>query len=85
MVDAKRCPTVSYCNAECQHAHWKVHKKNCKARAAASTAKDLTAALAGDRNAQYNIGLAYATGRGVVKDAVEAVRWYRRAADAGHI
>ncbi len=46
---------MSYCNAVCQRAHWKVHKKTCKARAAADTAKDLTAALAGDRSAQYNI------------------------------
>eukprot|EP00741_Cyanophora_paradoxa_P011721 tig00020563_g11325.t1 len=26
-----RCHSVSYCNADCQRAHWKQHKKACKA------------------------------------------------------
>ena len=25
-----RCLKVCYCNAECQRAHWSVHKRNCK-------------------------------------------------------
>ncbi len=79
------CQTVSYCNAEYQRTHWKVHKKTCTASAAASAAQDLTAALAGDHVAQYNIGLSYASGMGVSQDLSEAVRWYRKAADAGNV
>jgi TPR repeat protein len=79
------CQTVSYCNADCQRAHWKVHKTTCKASAAAYAAKNLTDALAGDREAQFNLGLAYALGMRVAKNYPEAVRWYRRAANAGHV
>src|ERR1019366_3041129 len=32
-----------------------------------------------------NMGRMYANGRGVVKDEAEAVRWYRKGADAGNI
>ena len=38
----------------------------------------------GHAGAQYNLGLMYANGRGVVEDDAEAVRWYRLAADQGH-
>ena len=38
----------------------------------------------GDATAQSNLGLMYATGRGVLKDEAEAVRWYRLAAEQGH-
>ena len=31
--------------------------------------------------AQYNLGVCYAHGEGVVKDQVEAVKWYRKAAE----
>ena len=34
--------------------------------------------------AQFNLGIMYANGRGVVEDDAEAVRWYRLAADQGH-
>jgi len=37
----------------------------------------------GDADAQYNIGLCYEKGRGVQKDIVEALKWYRKAADQG--
>ena len=37
----------------------------------------------GDAHAQSNLGVMYATGRGVAKDEVEAVKWYRKAADQG--
>ena len=43
----------------------------------------LTAAQAGDASAQFNLGLMYDNGTGVLKDAAEAVRWYRLAADQG--
>ena len=38
----------------------------------------------GDADAQYNLGVMYATGDGVPKDAVQAVSWYRKAAEQGH-
>jgi TPR repeat protein len=34
--------------------------------------------------AQCNLGLCYECGRGVEKDVVEAVKWYRKAAEQGH-
>ena len=34
--------------------------------------------------AQVNLGAMYADGLGVARDAVEAVRWFRVAADRGH-
>ncbi len=41
------------------------------------------AAEQGDADAQYDLGLMYATGRGVPQDDGEAVRWFRRAAEQG--
>jgi hypothetical protein len=40
-------------------------------------------ANAGDVNAQFKLGFMYANGQDVPKDDIEAVRWYRRAADQG--
>ena len=40
-------------------------------------------ANAGDTNAQFKLGFMYANGQDVPKDDIEAVRWYRRAADQG--
>ncbi len=37
----------------------------------------------GDARAQYNLGVAYANGKGVAEDKREAVRWYRLAAEQG--
>ena len=34
--------------------------------------------------AQFNLGVAYANGRGVPQDDVQAVKWYRLAADQGN-
>ena len=34
--------------------------------------------------AQYNLGVAYANGDGVLQDDAEAARWYRLAADQGY-
>ena len=31
--------------------------------------------------AQFNLGLCYVIGQGVVKDEAEAVKWYRKAAE----
>jgi len=36
------------------------------------------------QHAQFNLGMCYANGDGVAKDAEQAVSWYRRAAEAGH-
>lgn len=41
-----------------------------------------TKAEQGDKDAQFN-GVMYAKGEGVSKDYVEAVRWYRKAAEQG--
>ncbi len=37
----------------------------------------------GTAEAQFNLGLMYALGQGVLKDEAEAVRWYRLAAEQG--
>ena len=37
----------------------------------------------GDAGAQFALGFMYATGEGVLEDDVEAVRWYRLAAEQG--
>ncbi len=42
-------------------------------------------ALAGDPDAQFNLGQAYKLGRGVPVDLAQAEGWYRRAADQGHL
>ena len=42
-------------------------------------------AQAGDADAEYQLGEAYRSGRGVAPDPETAIMWYRRAAVAGHI
>ena len=42
------------------------------------------AAVQGDADAQYNLGVMYDTGEGVPENDVEAVNWYRKAAEQGH-
>ena len=42
-------------------------------------------ANAGDADAQVPLGIAYALGQGVPQDYVEAVSWYRKAADQGNV
>ena len=42
------------------------------------------AAEQGHATAQYNLAVAYDTGRGVPQDDAEAVRWYRLAAEQGN-
>ena len=37
----------------------------------------------GEASAQYNLGVMYQKGRGVLKDYAEAVKWYRLAAEQG--
>jgi soluble lytic murein transglycosylase-like protein len=43
-----------------------------------------TAAKAGDRNAQFNLGYIYALGRGVRRNDALAAAWFRKAAAQGH-
>jgi len=38
----------------------------------------------GDPRSQYNLGLAYASGRGVAQDYSRALHWYRKAADQAY-
>jgi len=38
----------------------------------------------GDADAQFNLGVCYATGTGVLRDESEAVRLYRQSAEQGH-
>ena len=45
--------------------------------------QDKALAEKGDRVAQYNMGINYASGLGVAKDQVQAVSWYRKAAEQG--
>jgi len=42
-------------------------------------------AVAGDPDAQFNLGQAYKLGRGVPADLAQAEVWYRRAAKQGHL
>ncbi|WP_447952702.1 SPOR domain-containing protein [Sphingopyxis chilensis] len=42
-------------------------------------------AIAGDADAQFNLGQAYKLGRGVPTDLAQAEAWYRRAAKQGHL
>ncbi|MCA6064468.1 tetratricopeptide repeat protein, partial [Thalassolituus marinus] len=35
-------------------------------------------------SAQFNLGVMYANGKGVPKDASQAVTWYRKAVEQGH-
>lgn len=42
-------------------------------------------AASGNADAQFNLAQAYKLGRGVPKDLREAEKWYKKAADQGHI
>jgi len=44
-----------------------------------------TLAEQGNARAQANLGLMYATGRGVPQDYAEALKWYRKAAAQGNV
>ena len=43
------------------------------------------AAELGDTEAQFNLGVCYDNGQGVVKDEIEALKWYQKAAERGNI
>ncbi len=44
-----------------------------------------TAATQGDAKAQFNLGVMYETGQGIVKDYAEAVFWYKLAAEQSYV
>jgi hypothetical protein len=44
-----------------------------------------TLAAQGDAEAQYQMGVRYDEGEGVLKDDAQAVQWFQRAADQGHV
>jgi TPR repeat protein len=43
------------------------------------------AAEGGDHNAQFQLGVRYATGKGVAHDDAQAAHWIRKAADQGNL
>ena len=55
----------------------------CAQAPTASTQELIKKAETGDAQAQFRLGSAYETGQGVGRDAGEAEKWYRRAAEAG--
>lgn len=53
--------------------------------AVALSSRTLSSLNADDEaSAQFNLGVIYEEGRGVPKDAIEAAKWYRLAAEQGH-
>ncbi|MFN3077444.1 MAG: caspase family protein [Alphaproteobacteria bacterium] len=54
------------------------------ARANPVVQSGLDAADQGSARAQFDIGIAYASGKGVTQNYAEAVKWFRKAADQGH-
>ena len=52
---------------------------------AAAVAEWRKSAIAGDPDAQFNLGMAYKLGRGVPVDMAMAESWYRKAALQGHV
>jgi len=62
---------ASVCTGECIRASAKQRRKYAS-RSALATAK------AGDKHAQFDIGVCYEAGHGIAKDAILAVKWYRR-------
>jgi TPR repeat protein len=45
----------------------------------------LKLAQQGNRGAQNDIGIMYAEGRGVKQDNAEAVKWFQKSAEQGHV
>ena len=41
-------------------------------------------AKAGDADSEFRLGVSYTIGRGVAKDEVEAVKWFRKAAEQNY-
>jgi TPR repeat protein len=79
------CREVVYCDRACCKASWKrANKKECGDLAKAFFSNFLALAQRGNAVEMFNSGLAYEQGRGVSQDWAQAVRWYEKAAAAGH-
>ena len=78
------CKAASYCGAECQRKHRDVHKPLCKAEAKRRFEISLAFAEKSSPMAMFYVGMMYASGYGVAKNPVEAIRWSRRAAEKRH-
>ena len=61
-----------------------IAKGDVRARCNLDFLEKMISAMQGDADAQYNLGLCYADGRGVSKSYAEAVKWYCKAAEQGH-
>jgi TPR repeat protein len=59
------------------------HRSEASIAADVEMSQTLKEAEGGDVVAQYNLGIFYANGRGVTKNNMEAVKWYRKSAEAG--
>ena len=83
------CQSVVYCNAACRReARHRVvggHKLECKAIAESTYVHRLVGAYKDSAASQYNLGILYASGAGVTADDRMAVRWCKRAAEAGYM
>ena len=85
------CQRVAYCGPACQRSAWrKGHKSACKDLAKASVETLLVKADASSgesaaerASAMHNLGLHYATGRGVQQSSERAIAAYRAAAVLG--
>jgi TPR repeat protein len=92
------CAGAKYCGRKCQKKHWPEHKVLCKVAAevlsqAGFDVEELDRdikqykirAEEKDLDAQYHLGIHLFQGVGVSVDKCEAFRWFKRAAESGHI
>jgi len=76
-VNCSACRAVVYCGPRCQRAHWRVHKGDCRVAAKVRFQSALSAAEACDSRAQFDVGVCYEQGYGVLRMqhcATEVVR-----------
>lgn len=59
-------------------------QKEAEAAAAAAALENLALAGQGNAEAQHNLGGCYLEGNGVVKNSMEAAKWFRKAAEQGY-
>ena len=77
------CQCRTYCNRDCQRAHWKQHKGDCKRLAAANYVQVSRLADAGDEQAIFAAAAMLLRGHGVAKRPAEALAMLRRSEAAG--
>jgi hypothetical protein len=91
------CLGAFYCGQGCQKREWRKHKEQCGMAARVIATLGLRSiddldekfssiikeAEAGNRVAQFNLGLSFEKGLGVAVNKAEAAKWYKRAAEAG--